>query len=147
MKTSRDYRPLLAGLLIATIGLVLLLGWLAFGPGSRPVASGRGPVVAGSVAGAAFANEITFNAGAGNTIVLTLQDNVTRSQIANPTPGQSLTFVICQDSTGSHTMTWPDNLKLSGGAIPLTAEGGKCDSLTVVYDGNYWWETARSLNE
>src|ERR1044071_5676469 len=34
MKTSRDYRPLLAGLLIATIGLGFRLGWFAFGPGS-----------------------------------------------------------------------------------------------------------------
>ena len=149
MKSSRDYRPLLAGLLAATIGLVLLLGWLAFGPGSRPMASGigRSPVVSGSVAVAAFGNPMTFNASAGNTIVLTLSDNVTASSIANPALGQSLTFVICQDSTGGHTMTWPENLKISGGVFPLTSDPQKCDSLTAVFDGNNWYETARSLNE
>ena len=150
MKPKPDHRPLLAALLVATVALVLVLGWIAFGPGSRPLPASHGqatPVVAGSVAVAAFGNPMTFNASAGNTIVLTLQDNVTASSIANPERGQVVTFIICQDAAGGHTMTWPENLKLSGGVFTLTPDAEKCDSLTAVFDGNNWYETARSLDQ
>ena len=149
MRSGPDHRPLLAGLLAATIALVLLLGWIAFGPGSRPFPTphAASPVVAGSVAVAAFGNPMTFNASAGNTIMLTLQDNVTASSIANPERGQAVTFIICQDAAGGHTMTWPENLKLSGGAFTLTPDPDKCDLLTAVFDGNNWYETGRSLNQ
>jgi hypothetical protein len=150
MKSRPDHRPLLAALLVVTVVLVLLLGWIAFGPGSSPLPGSRGPaspVVAGSAAVAAFGNPMTFNASAGNTIRLTLQDSITSSSIANPSLGQGLTLIICQDETGGHTMSWPENLKLSGGVFPLTPDPNKCDALTAVFDGNNWYETGRALNQ
>lgn len=102
--------------------------------------------LAGGLATAGFGTNMVFNAAAGNTIKLTLTGNVTSSSIANPTPGQFLTLLLCQDATGSRTMAWPTNLKLSGGSFTLTTTANKCDSLTAVYDGSNWYETARSTN-
>ena len=141
---------LLTSLLIVTAGLAALLAWLAAGRVSHRGESENAssvPVVVGSMAVAAFNSSMTFNAGAGNAIKLTLEDNVTSSSIANPAPGQSLTLLLCQDSTGGHTMSWPANLKLSGGECPLTPEQDKCDALTAVFDGVNWYETSRAMNE
>ena len=88
----------------------------------------------------------TFNASLGNSIKITLTGNVLGSSISNAQTGQFLTLLLCQDGTGSRTMTWPANLKLAGGSFTLTTTAGKCDSLTAVYDGTNWYETARAAN-
>ncbi|OFV92050.1 MAG: hypothetical protein A3H28_05055 [Acidobacteria bacterium RIFCSPLOWO2_02_FULL_61_28] len=88
----------------------------------------------------------TFNASLGNSFRITLTDNVTSSTISNPQAGQFITLLLCQDSTGSRTMTWPTTLKLSGGSFPLTTAGSKCDSITALFDGTNWYETARTAN-
>jgi hypothetical protein len=44
-------------------------------------------------------------------------------------------------------MVWPENLKLSGGVFRLTPDPNKCDTLSAIYDGNYWYEMARALNQ
>lgn len=119
------------------------------------VKNGAGNVVTGiTLGGSLFMPLVTvtfsatpdFNAFAGNTFKMTLTDNVTSSTISNATTGQSITLLLCQDATGSRTMTWPTNLKLSGGAFTLTTTASKCDSLTAVYDGSNWYETARANN-
>jgi hypothetical protein len=150
--TGNKQAQVLGGLLLAALGLAVVLGWLAFGPGGRPVPSGAervsgNPVVSGAMAVAAFGETLTFNAGAGNSIKLTLLGNVASSSIANPTLGQLLTLLLCQDEAGSHTLAWPENVRLAGGTFALSGTPGKCDALTLVYDGNDWYETGRSLDQ
>ena len=93
-----------------------------------------------------FSTTPTFDAALGNSFKMTLTGNVTSSTITNPQTGQFMTLLLCQDGTGSRTMTWPANLKLAGGAFTLTTTLNKCDSITAVYDGTNWYETARAAN-
>ena len=141
-----------ARVLIWTSGVLAMAGWMAYGqmPTAANPGASRGPsgsVIAGSMAVAGFANAMAFNASAGNSIKLTLRDNVTSSSIANPTPGQFLTLLLCQDAAGSRSMAWPTNLRLSGGNFTLTRYPNRCDTLSMVYDGSIWYEIARATNQ
>ncbi|MBI4464210.1 MAG: hypothetical protein HY647_05850, partial [Acidobacteria bacterium] len=100
----------------------------------------------GALVPVTFSTTPDFNAFLGNTFKMTLTGNVTSSTISNASTGQFLTLLLCQDGTGNRTMTWPTNLKLSGGSFTLTTTGSKCDSLTAIYDGSNWYETARATN-
>lgn len=93
-----------------------------------------------------FSTTPTFNAALGNSFKMTLTDNVSSSTISNAQTGQFITLLLCQDGTGSRTMVWPTDLKLAGGAYTLTTTLDKCDSLTAVYDGTDWYETARAAD-
>ncbi len=93
-----------------------------------------------------FSATPAFDASLGNSFKMTLTANVTSSTIANVQTGQFITLLLCQDGTGNRAMTWPSNLKLSGGSFTLTTTAAKCDSLTAVYDGSNWYETARATN-
>ncbi|MBI2820386.1 MAG: hypothetical protein HYX73_10435 [Acidobacteria bacterium] len=93
-----------------------------------------------------FSATPTFDASLGNSFKMTLTDNVSSSTISNPQTGQFLTLLLCQDGTGSRTMTWPTNLKLAGGTFTLTTTLNKCDSVTAVYDGTNWYEIGRAAN-
>ncbi|MBI2818522.1 MAG: hypothetical protein HYX73_00955 [Acidobacteria bacterium] len=137
---------------IGTTGVLAMAGWLAYGQVTTSTVSGTtrgssGTIVAGTMAVAGFAHAMTFNASAGNSIKLTLRDDVTSSSIANPTPGQFLTLLLCQDAAGSRSMAWPTNLRLSGGNFTLTRYPNRCDALTMVYDGSIWYEIARATNQ
>jgi hypothetical protein len=96
------------------------------------------------MATAAFGDSIIFNAAAGNSIRLTLQGDVAASSIANPSSGQFLLLLICQDAVGGRRMSWPADVRLAGGTLVLSQEPESCDSLTLVYDGSVWQETARA---
>lgn len=95
---------------------------------------------------AGFAPSMNFNAGVSNSIRLVLKGNVISSVIGSGTSGQSLTLLLCQDATGSRTLAWPGNVRLSGGGISLTKIPNKCDSVTMVFDGFNWYETSRATN-
>jgi len=42
--------------------------------------------------------------------------------------GQSVRFVVCQDGTGSRTLTWDSAVRWAGGTAPtLTTAINKCD--------------------
>lgn len=94
----------------------------------------------------AASGAVTFDASAGNTYVETLGANATSSSITNGTPGQHLTIVWLQDSTGSRTYAWPTNCVFAGGAAPSasTAAGAR-DSVTFYFDGTDWYETGRAV--
>ena len=48
-------------------------------------------------------------------------------------PGQTLRLVVCQDATGSRTLTWPAAVLWSGGTAPtLTTTANKCDVATFL---------------
>lgn len=47
--------------------------------------------------------------------------------------GQILRLVVCQDGTGSRTLTWPAAIQWTGGSAPtLTTTASKCDVLTFL---------------
>ena len=49
----------------------------------------------------------TFDLSLSRSQQITLSGNVTSSSFTNITPGQRVTFLIIQDSTGGRTFTWP----------------------------------------
>lgn len=64
---------------------------------------------------------------------LTMNTSTTLT-FANPRLGTYI-FRITQDATGGRTITWPANVKWSGGITPtLTTTGGKTDVITLIYD-------------
>jgi hypothetical protein len=65
--------------------------------------------------------------------MITLTGNVTSSTLMNATAGQWMTFVVCQDATGSRTFAWPSSVK-GGGTVGATA--GKCSVQAFVWDGS-----------
>ena len=51
----------------------------------------------------------------------------------NVTPGQLLRLVLCQDQTGSRTVTWPASVTWSGSAAPALSTGsGRCDVVSFI---------------
>jgi len=79
-----------------------------------------------------FSATPTFDASLGNTQKITLIDNVTSSALSNAATGQTLSFVVCQDSTGGRTFVWPTNV-LGGMTIGSTAS--KCSVQDFIFDG------------
>ena len=78
--------------------------------------------------------------------------NLTNAEIFNLTLNVSTTiaftsprlgtfvFRITQDGTGGKNVTWPVNVKWSGGIAPvLTTTANKTDIITLIYDGNNFY--------
>jgi hypothetical protein len=74
----------------------------------------------------------TFVANLANNFKITLTGNVTSSTLSVPVDGQYISFLICQDATGSRTFVWPSNVK-GGGTIGATLS--TCSAQSFVYDG------------
>jgi hypothetical protein len=108
--------------------------------------SGIGSISAGIVQSAgenvvAFSATPTFSTAAQlNTITLT--GNVTSSTLAVGNPGQAMRFVICQDSTGSRTFTWPTNVH---GGMTIGSTLSTCSAQDFVYSANksLWYATGQ----
>ena len=65
----------------------------------------------------------------GNQQLVTLGGNRTIT-FSSYIPGQTLRLVVCQDGTGSRTLSWPSAVLWSGGTAPtLTTTANKCDAL------------------
>jgi len=75
--------------------------------------------------------------------------NVTFTAWNNPPRNGSLvTIIIVQDGTGSRTVTWPSNVKWSGGTAPtLTTTANKRDIFQFVWDGSNYYNVSQSLNQ
>jgi len=78
---------------------------------------------------------VTFNAAIANSFKITLTENVTLT-LSGGTAGQTLTAIVCQDSTGSRTWTWASAFK---GGFTVTATASKCDAQSFIGDGTYFW--------
>ena len=103
--------------------------------------------LSGALVSVTFSTTPDFDAGLGNLFKLTLTDNVTSSTVSNATSGQQIMLLLCQDATGSRTMSWPSDVKLAGGSYTLTTAASKCDTLTAAFDGSNWYEMARATDE
>jgi hypothetical protein len=84
---------------------------------------------------------VTFDFDDGNVQEVTLAGNRTFA-FTNAKPGGRYMVKITQDATGSRTVTWPGNIKWSGGSAPtLTTTGGKTDIVSLMYDGTDFYAT------
>lgn len=92
----------------------------------------RAGAVASGVNWVPFSPSPTFDALRANTQAITLKGNVTSSLLSNAVAGQTVNFLICQDTVGSWTFVWPRNVKggMAVGGEPLT-----CSSQSFVFDG------------
>jgi hypothetical protein len=80
----------------------------------------------------AFSATPIFDAATANTFKIILSGNVTSSTLVNAVAGQPLNFIVCQDGTGSRTMSWPANMT---GTMSLGSTAGKCSAQGFVFDG------------
>ena len=88
---------------------------------------------------------ITPNAANGSIQTMTLNGNFTLNAFASPVIGQTITFLIGQDGTGSRTMT--STMKFAGGSKTLSTAAASTDILTVTYLGaaGYWASLAKGF--
>ena len=78
------------------------------------------------------ASTITVNWLQGNQQKVTLGGNRTIN-FTNYISGQVLRLVVCQDATGSRTVTWDANIIWQGDVAPtLTTTANKCDLTTFI---------------
>lgn len=60
--------------------------------------------------------------------------------------GDKLVLKLTQDATGSRVPTWGSNVKLATNLL-LSTGANKIDVLSFIFDGTYWRELYRSLNQ
>jgi hypothetical protein len=111
----------------------------------------RGGAVSPGVFGLTDAATILVNARKGNVFRVTLGGNRTMGVPSNPQDGQTITFELTQDGTGSRTVTWTSG---SGGysfgvgsAPALSATAGALDIVAFRYNSvkNRWLFLGASL--
>lgn len=81
---------------------------------------------------------ISINGDNGSIQTFTLTGGITlnAANFSNMGAGQTVSLILTQDGTGSHTLT--SDLKYSGGNKTLSTAANSIDTLTVTYDGtNY----------
>lgn len=80
---------------------------------------------------------LTPDAANGSIQTITATGNFTLSAFSNPVSGQSITFIITQDGTGSRTLT--STMKFAGGSKTLSTAANAIDILTVSYIGTTYY--------
>ena len=76
----------------------------------------------------------------GNVFTLTTTGNCTINA-SNGVAGQRTTFIITDDATGGHVVTYGTNFEASG---TLTGTADKTATIDFVYDGANWYEVSRT---
>ncbi len=85
------------------------------------------------------ATTLTPNAANGNVQTITATGNFTLSAFSSPVSGQTITFIITQDATGSRTLT--STMKFAGASKTLSTAANAIDILTVSYIGTTYYAT------
>lgn len=85
------------------------------------------------------ASTLTPDAANGNVQTITATGNFTLSAFSNPVSGQTITFIITQDATGSRTLT--STMKFAGASKTLSTAANAIDILTVSYIGTTYYAT------
>jgi hypothetical protein len=97
-------------------------------------------MTAGFVAVTESSGTMAFDAGLGNTFEVTLNANVSSTNLVNAQAGQWLHFVICQPSSGGpFTFNWPGSMH---GAMTIGTTAGKCSAQSFVFDGTSAFATS-----
>lgn len=73
-----------------------------------------------------------FNAALGSTQKILLSGHVAQSTLVNARAGQTLYFIICQDTHGGYDFTWPENII---GGMTIDQSRGKCSTQSFIFDG------------
>jgi len=79
-----------------------------------------------------FSATPVFDLSRGDALSITLTGDVTSSTMINAGDGQTVSFLICQDSAGARAFHWPSNV-LSGMQIGTASKS--CSAQTFVSDG------------
>lgn len=87
----------------------------------------------------AFTATPVFDASAGSSFTITLTGAVTSSSVTNPTAGQTITFIITQDGSGSHAFAFPANFK---GATVIDSAANHVSVQSFIWDGSAWRATS-----
>ena len=80
---------------------------------------------------------LTPDAANGSVQTITATGNFTLSAFSNPVSGQTITFIITQDGTGSRTLT--STMKFAGASKTLSTVAASIDILTVSYIGTTYY--------
>ena len=80
---------------------------------------------------------VTPNISLGSIQSITLTSNMTFNSITNIQAGQSFTFVVTQDATGSRTLT--SSMLYAGGSKTLSTAAGAVDIISVFYNGTTYY--------
>ena len=80
---------------------------------------------------------LTPNAANGSVQTITATGNFTLSAFTSPVSGQTITFIITQDGTGSRTLT--STMKFAGASKTLSTAANSIDILTVSYIGTTYY--------
>lgn len=80
---------------------------------------------------------LTPDAANGSVQTITATGNFTLSAFSNPVSGQTITFIITQDATGSRTLT--STMKFAGASKTLSTAANSIDILTVSYIGTTYY--------
>jgi hypothetical protein len=98
-----------------------------------------------SIGGGGDVADLHIDPGNGNFQQFTLLNDLADSDILPAQAGTELTVQFVQASGGSQTVSWPDAKYAAGTAPTTSTTAGYVDSVTYVYDGTNWQETARSI--
>lgn len=92
--------------------------------------SGRSLITAGT--SLTDASTINVDWGAGNTQTVVIAATGRTVTFTDLAVGESLKLLVCQDASGSRTITtWPSSIRWATGFAPtLTTTGGKCDTVS-----------------
>lgn len=82
-----------------------------------------------------FSATPTFNVNQGSVFLMTLTGSVTSSTLLGGVPGQVATFLLTQDSSGSHTFAWPSN---TNNGPTVIATGSATTTAVFIFDGGSW---------
>lgn len=95
---------------------------------------------------------MTINLANGSIFTATLTGDVTTTTFTNesnsPVAGNSFTLILTQDGTGSRTVTWPAEVKWSGGAPILSTGAADIDIFSFITpdSGTTWYGFTGGLN-
>jgi hypothetical protein len=90
-----------------------------------------------------FAATITPAANLRRVKTVTLTGNITVAAPTGAYPGAELLFIFTQDATGGRTVTW--NAAFRPNFTPTTT-ANKVNTVTFVYNGTSWMQTASATN-
>jgi hypothetical protein len=97
-------------------------------------------MAAGFVAVTESSGTMAFDAGLGNTFEVTLNANVSSTNLVNAQAGQWLHFIVCQPSSGGpFTFNWPGTVR---GGMTVGTTAGKCSAQSFVFDGTSAFATS-----
>jgi hypothetical protein len=100
-------------------------------------------MAAGFVAVTESGGTMAFDAGLGNTFEVTLNANVSTTNLINAQPGQWLHFIVCQPASGGpFTFNWPGSVH---GGMTVGTTAGKCSAQSFVFDGTSAFATSSGV--